>query len=79
VGAEIRVYDLDVAGQQYGTELSGAESHTSFNYVYEGGAGSQNNEVWIQILKKGYIEFGQKITMPLLSSSFFPELRADLN
>ena len=79
VGAEVRVYDLDAVGQQYGTELSGAESHTSFNYVYAGGAGSQNNEVWIQILKPGYIEFGQKITMPLLSSSFFPVLTPDLN
>lgn len=78
IGAEIRIYDLDVANQ-YGTELSGVESHTSFNYVYEGGVGSQNNEVWIQILKKGYIEFGQKIIMPKLSSSFYPILIPDLN
>jgi hypothetical protein len=79
VGAEIRVYDLDAGTSEFGSELDGVESNSNATYDYVGGAGSQNNVVWIQIMLPGYIEFGQQITMPELSSSFFPVLRKENN
>jgi hypothetical protein len=79
VGAEIRVYDLDTITGEFGTEISGIESNPDVTYDFVGGAGSQNNVVWIQIMKEGYIEFGQQITLPQLSGSFFPVLRAEVN
>lgn len=79
VGAEIRIYDMDnnPAGS-LGTELAGTEScpTSTFNYVGESG-----NTIWIQIMKDGYVEFGQSITIPEVSSYGYnvtlqPELSA---
>ena len=61
-GAEIRIYDLnDTPAGSLGTELSGAESHDSSTYQFTGPAG---NEIWVQIMKPGYEEFGQATTLP---------------
>jgi hypothetical protein len=78
-GAEIRVYDLDTITGEFGTELSGVESNVGATYTFVGGAGSQNNVVWIQILKDGFIEFGQQITIPDTNGNFFPVLREESN
>ena len=77
VGAEVRIYDLDnnPAGS-LGTELSGVESHNAATYVYSGSGG---NEIWIQIMKSGYAEFGQSYTMPSIDGTFTALLKADLN
>jgi hypothetical protein len=79
VGAEIRVYDLETTLPELGTELGGIESATTANYDFVGGAGSQGNVVWIQIMLPGYEEYGQQITMPQVNSSIFPVLTLDTN
>jgi hypothetical protein len=79
VGAEIRIYDLDDTLPDLGTELGGIESSTTATYDFEGGAGSQGNVVWVQIMLDGYEEFGQQITMPDANSSLFPVLTVDNN
>jgi hypothetical protein len=77
VGAEVRIYDLDNApAGSLGTELSGSESYGSANYAYSGTAG---NSIWIQIMKNGYIEFGQQTTMPAVDGEFYALLRQDTN
>ena len=79
VGAEIRIYDLNATYPFFGTELSGTEYCATATYDYVGGAGSQGNVIWIQIMKPGYVEFGQQITMPQLSGNFLPILSIDKN
>lgn len=79
VGAEIRVYDLNLGFPHLGTELGGIESVTTDTYDFVGGAGSQGNVVWVQIQLTGYEEFGQQITMPQVNSSLFPLLQVDNN
>jgi hypothetical protein len=79
VGAEIRVYDLDDTLPDFGTELAGIESGLTANYDFVGGAGSQGNVVWLQIMLPGYEEYGQQITMPQVNGSFFPVLILDTN
>jgi hypothetical protein len=79
VGAEIRVYDLETTLPELGTELGGIESSVDINYDFVGGAGSQGNVVWIQIMLPGYEEFGQQITMPQVNGSIFPVLTLDTN
>lgn len=77
VGAEIRIYDLDNSpAGSLGTELAGVESHDAATYVYSGAA---SNSIWIQIMKSGYEEFGQQITMPTANGSFYALLSADIN
>jgi hypothetical protein len=76
VGAEVRIYDMDSTLPDLGTELSGTESHDATTYVFDGAAG---NTIWIQIMKSGYVEFGQQFTMPTSNGSFFANLQQDLN
>jgi hypothetical protein len=79
VGAEIRIYDLDETLPDLGAELGGIESATTANFDFVGGAGSQGNVVWVQVILDGYEEFGQEITMPDANGSFFPVLVIDTN
>jgi hypothetical protein len=77
VGAEVRIYDLDnMPTGSLGTELSGVESNASSTYSYTGTAG---NSIWIQIMKSGYIEFGQQVTIPTTNSTIDIILTADKN
>ncbi len=76
-GAEVRVYDMDnVPVGSLGTELYGVESAAGATVSFAGDAG---NLVWIQIMKPGYVEFGQSITLPSQDGSFFALLAPDLN
>jgi len=76
-GAEVRIYDLDNApAGSLGTELSGIESNSTSNYVYSGGAG---NLIWIQVMKIGYVEYGQSITMPSSNTTIDIILAKDNN
>jgi hypothetical protein len=76
-GAEIRIYDLDGAGgTDLGTELAGVESNGSSSFAYTGTPG---NDIWIQIMKTGYEEFGQRYTIPTADASFYALLTRDLN
>jgi hypothetical protein len=59
-----------------GTELSGSESWTSNDYSFSAEAG---NLVWLQIMKPGYVEFGQSITVPASDGTISPLLTAELN
>jgi hypothetical protein len=60
VGAEVRVYDMDNApAGSYGTELSGVESCATATYTFDA---APDNVVWVQIMKAGYVEFGQQVT-----------------
>jgi hypothetical protein len=77
LGAEVRIYDLDNApAGSLGTELSGTESNVSANYVYSGGAG---NLIFIQIMKTGYVEYGQSITIPSSNTTIDIILTKDNN
>jgi hypothetical protein len=76
VGSEVRIYDLDSTGNNLGAELTGVESCPTATYAYSGAAG---NVVWVQILKSGYVEFGQQIILPATSSTFTATLRPDKN
>lgn len=75
-GAEVRIYDLDGSGGSLGTELSGAETHNAATYAY---SGSASNSIWIQIMKDGYVEFGQQTTMPTVDGNFTATLLVDTN
>lgn len=78
-GAEIRIYDMDNNPTgSLGTELSGTENCPTATFDYVGESG---NTIWIQIMKTGYVEFGQSITIPEVSSYGYnvnlqPELSA---
>lgn len=77
VGAEVRVYDMDnTPVGSLGTELYGVESAASATVSFNGDAG---NLVWIQIMKPGYVEFGQSVTLPSANGSFFALLTPELN
>jgi len=76
VGAEIRIYDFESTPPDFGTEIEGTESHGAATYVYSGVA---SNLIYIQILKDGYEEFGQQITMPTSNGSFYALLKVDTN
>ena len=60
IGAEIRIYDLDGAGNSFGTEISGVESCSSSTYSY---TGTYNNTILVQIFKSGYIESNTTLTL----------------
>jgi hypothetical protein len=75
-GAEVRIYDLDSTGNNLGTELAGTETCPTATYDY---AGTGGNIVWIQVLKTGYEEFGQQVTVPSTASTFTATLRPDSN
>lgn len=77
VGAEIHIYDLDnTPAGSLGTELIGVESCPTATFDYTGTAG---NTVWIQILKDGYVEFGQSIVTPATSQTLVCTLAQDVN
>lgn len=77
VGAEIRIYDLDNSpAGSLGTELSGTESVSGATYAFSSAA---SNSIWIQIMKNGYIEFGQQVTMPTTNGSFPATLISEVN
>jgi hypothetical protein len=76
-GAEVRIYDFDnTPAGTYGTALAGTESHGSATYTYSGAGG---NTIWIQIMKDGYVEFGQQYTMPGANGTLNITLVADTN
>lgn len=76
-GAEVRIYDFDnTPAGTYGTALAGTESHGSATYTYSGSGG---NTIWIQIMKSGYVEFGQQYTMPGANGTLNITLIADTN
>ena len=75
-GAEVRIYDLNASGNNLGTELDGVESNSGTTFPFSGSAG---NEIWIQIMKDGYEEFGQSVTMPSINSTLTVILKSDIN
>lgn len=76
-GAEIRIYDLDNSPSgSLGTELDGVEINGSSTFVYSGASG---NEIWIQIMKSGYKEYGQAYIMPAVNSNLTVLLILDNN
>jgi hypothetical protein len=76
-GAEVRLYDLDNnPSGSLGTELAGGtESAAGATVSF---AVSSGNTVWIQIIKTGYVEFGQSYTMGG-TTTFTAQLSADGN
>lgn len=75
-GAEVRVYDLDnVPVGSLGTEIAGTESAGS-TFSFDAQAG---NLVWIQIMKPGYVEYGQQIAVPDEATTISVILQAELN
>jgi len=77
LGAEIRVYDLDnVPAGSLGTELAGIESCAGATFDFNAQA---SNSVWIQVMKNGYVEFGQQFTVPTAASIFTAILVPDTN
>jgi hypothetical protein len=77
LGAEVRVYDMDnIPTGSLGTELSGTESCPGSNYSFQSSSG---NLIWIQIMKNGYVEFGQSISIPALDTTLSITLVADNN
>ena len=76
VGAEIRIYDFESTPPVFGTELEGVESHNATTYAYSGVAA---NLIYIQIMKDGYVEFGQQTTMPAASGGFYALLIPETN
>lgn len=77
IGAEVRIYDLDNSpAGSLGTEVSGTETCPTSTYSY---VGIPSNLVWIQILKSGYREFGQEITIPSSDSLYLATLNVDNN
>ncbi|NEO85519.1 MAG: hypothetical protein F6J87_14915 [Spirulina sp. SIO3F2] len=76
-GAEIRIYDLDNTPLgSLGTELAGVESSPNATFSFSSTAG---NTVWIQIFKTGFVEFGQRYTIPTSPSTFAVILSTDKN
>ncbi len=77
-GAEIRIYDMDnIPAGSFGTELTGVESNPSSTFAYN--YGSAPNDVWIQILKDGYVEYGQPYTLTASVATLTATLQADSN
>lgn len=77
VGAEIRVYDLDLSDGTYGTELAGVESCTTATFDYVGGA--VGNELMVQVMLAGYVEINQKHTIVNITETLNLGLTPDLN
>lgn len=74
LGAEVRVYDNDnTPAGSYGTELGGEESCPGATFSIPLSAG---NNVVIQIIKSGYVEFVQEYTMGS-SATFTAVLEVD--
>lgn len=79
-GAEIRVYDLDGSPvNSLGSELEGGtEALAGSPAVYSFNTTAGNN-VWIQILKDGYKEFGLSTTVGDINNTLSIILEAELN
>lgn len=75
-GAEVRIYDLDNTLPNLGTELAGTESCPTATYDFTGSAA---NVIWIQVMKSGYTEFGQQVTMPSANQTLTILLQQELN
>ena len=79
-GAEVRVYDLDLAGiGNLGTELAGTESCPTAEFSYNYSYGFTPNQVWIQVMKAGYKEYGQRYTLPTRDTTLSLILSEELN
>jgi hypothetical protein len=76
LGAEIRIYDYNGTGGSFGDELQGVESAPASTYVY---SGASSNLIYIQIMKDGYEEFGQSVTMPSSPATFTANLETEEN
>lgn len=78
VGAEVRIYDIDVGSPAgaLGTELAGSESHGSATFTYNGTAG---NNIWVQVFLDGYKEYGQVYEVPVADATLAITLEAELN
>lgn len=76
-GAEVRIYDLDnTPAGSLGSEIYGNESVSGSSVTF---STLPNNSLWIQIMKSGYIEFGQQVTVGTSDSEYYALLMADLN
>jgi hypothetical protein len=76
-GAEVRIYDMDnIPAGSLGTELAGTESNVGSTFTFSALPG---NSIWIQVMKSGYVEYGQQITVPEISSTTTALLTAELN
>lgn len=59
-GAEVRIYDYNNGTFSLGDGIAGTESAgASFQFVTE-----SQNEVWVQVMKAGYKEYGQLLVAP---------------
>lgn len=79
-GAEIRIYDLDnTPAGSLGTELAGVEScpAASFGYFYSYGLAP--NLVWIQVMAPGFVEYGQRYTLPTRDTTVSLILTPEIN
>jgi hypothetical protein len=77
VGAQVHVYDLDSSAVgSLGTELESTSSCTASTYRIYRLAG---NSIWVQILKTGYLEFGDSFTTPSAAQTSSPILQVDYN
>jgi len=76
-GAEIRIYDDNGTGRSLGDELDGVESNTGSTFVTT--SVSASNQVVIQIMLDGYVEFLQSYTMPSVNSTFEAALTTETN
>jgi hypothetical protein len=76
-GAEVRIYDYNGTGRSLGDELDGVENNTGA--TFDTTEINSGNQIWIQILKSGYVEFGQTFTMPATNTSFQAELTPETN
>jgi len=74
-GAEVRIYDLDnVPPGSLGTEISGTENCPGASYSFQT---APNANVWIQVMKSGYKEFGLATSLPDSDQSFSITLDMD--
>lgn len=76
VGAEIRVYDLSGASDNYGLDVAGIESCAGPTFSFSGTSGAN---IMIQIMLAGYVEYTQSATIPASSSTFTATLLIDNN
>lgn len=76
VDAEIRIYDNNGTNQSFGDELAGVENCPTATYQY---TGTPANDIYIQIMKDGYIEFGRVFVMPSSNQNYDVLLEVDNN
>jgi hypothetical protein len=77
VGAGVHIYDMDNSpAGSYGTVLGGTTNCPGATFALDLVAA---NQVWVQIFKTGYAEYGQAFTMPAASSTLTVTLDPDEN